>query len=102
MEETCRLHFQFYNLVSNLTAKENVELAAEIKDAQDERALKAVGLGHRINNFPAQPLVGNNDGLPHRTWLLKIQNSYFFAFEPPECFDYHVVKTSASDLRYVT
>ena len=48
--------FQFYNLVPNLTAKENVELAAEIvKDAQDaEEALKAVGLEHRINNFPAQ------------------------------------------------
>ena len=48
--------FQFYNLVPNLTAKENVELAAEIvKDAQDaEEALKAVGLGHRMNNFPSQ------------------------------------------------
>ena len=48
--------FQFYNLVPNLTAKENVELAAEIvKDAQDaEEALKAVGLEHRMNNFPSQ------------------------------------------------
>ena len=48
--------FQFYNLVPNLTAKENVELAAEIvKDAWDaEEALKAVGLGHRLHNFPAQ------------------------------------------------
>ena len=48
--------FQFYNLVPNLTAKENVELAAEIvKDAQDaEEALKAVGLERRMNNFPSQ------------------------------------------------
>ena len=48
--------FQFYNLVSNLTAKENVELASEIvADALDpEQVLKDVGLGHRLNNFPAQ------------------------------------------------
>ena len=48
--------FQFYNLVPNLTAKENVELASEIvKDAQDPiAALAAVGLEKRINNFSAQ------------------------------------------------
>lgn len=48
--------FQFYNLVPNLTAKENVELASEIvKDALDpEKTLIEVGLGNRINNFPSQ------------------------------------------------
>ncbi|TCD46756.1 ABC transporter ATP-binding protein [Streptococcus sp. X16XC17] len=48
--------FQFYNLVANLTAKENVELASEIvRDAMDpEEILWQVGLGHRLNNFPAQ------------------------------------------------
>ena len=48
--------FQFYNLISNLTAKENVELASEIvKDALDpEKTLIEVGLGNRINNFPSQ------------------------------------------------
>lgn len=48
--------FQFYNLVSNLTAKENVELASEIvADALDpEEVLKDVRLDHRLNNFPAQ------------------------------------------------
>ncbi|HIY56906.1 MAG TPA: ABC transporter ATP-binding protein [Candidatus Tetragenococcus pullicola] len=48
--------FQFYNLVPNLTAKENVELASEIvKDASDAtETLKQVGLEKRINNFPAQ------------------------------------------------
>ena len=48
--------FQFYNLVSNLTAKENVELASEIvKDALNpEQVLTDVGLAHRMNNFPAQ------------------------------------------------
>ena len=48
--------FQFYNLVPNLTAKENVELASEIvSDALDpEAVLREVGLGKRLNNFPAQ------------------------------------------------
>ncbi|MFS1664268.1 ABC transporter ATP-binding protein [Streptococcus sp. zg-JUN1979] len=48
--------FQFYNLVPNLTAKENVELASEIvKEALDPvQVLGDVGLSHRIHNFPAQ------------------------------------------------
>ncbi len=48
--------FQFYNLVSNLTAKENVELASEIvRDAADpEEVLCSVGLADRMGNFPAQ------------------------------------------------
>jgi putative ABC transport system ATP-binding protein len=48
--------FQFYNLIQNLTAKENVELASEIvKDALDPvQVLKDVGLEKRMNNFPAQ------------------------------------------------
>jgi putative ABC transport system ATP-binding protein len=48
--------FQFYNLVPNLTAKENVELATEVApDALDPvEVLTQVGLSHRLNNFPAQ------------------------------------------------
>jgi len=48
--------FQFYNLVPNLTALENVELAAQIcPDSLDAaETLKKVGLGERMNNFPAQ------------------------------------------------
>lgn len=48
--------FQFYNLVTNLTAKENVELASEIvNDAADPvEVLASVGPGDRMNNFPAQ------------------------------------------------
>ncbi len=48
--------FQFYNLVANLTAKENVELASQIvSDAQDAvKVLEDVGLGDRVDNFPAQ------------------------------------------------
>lgn len=48
--------FQFYNLVPNLTAKENVELASQIvSDALDAtKVLAEVGLADRLNNFPAQ------------------------------------------------
>lgn len=48
--------FQFYNLMPNLTAKENVEIAVEIcKNHLDpEQVLSGVGLGERLNNFPAQ------------------------------------------------
>ena len=48
--------FQFYNLVQNLTAKENVELALQIcKDPLNpEEILKLVGLEDRMNNFPSQ------------------------------------------------
>ena len=48
--------FQFYNLVPNLTAKENVELASQIsgKALDAEMVLNAVGLEQRMDNFPAQ------------------------------------------------
>ena len=48
--------FQFYNLVQNLTARENVELATQIckKSLNPERVLEQVGLKDRMNNFPSQ------------------------------------------------
>ena len=48
--------FQFYNLIPSLTAKENVALVTEIADApmRPEEALRLVGLGERLNHFPAQ------------------------------------------------
>lgn len=48
--------FQFYNLIPNLTARENVELALEIvRDAKDaDKTLRSVDLGDRMDNFPAQ------------------------------------------------
>ncbi len=50
--------FQFYNLVQNLTAKENIELATQIcKDSLDPtEVLEKVGLKDRMNNFPSQLL----------------------------------------------
>jgi putative ABC transport system ATP-binding protein len=48
--------FQFYNLIQNLTALENVELAAELCNnaLNPKRVLASVELSHRMNNFPAQ------------------------------------------------
>ena len=61
--------FQFYNLVPNLTAKENVELASEIvSDALDpEAVLKEVGLGNRLDNFPAQLSGGEQQRVADRS-----------------------------------
>ena len=59
--------FQFYNLVHNLTALENVELASEIcKDPLDPvEVLNAVGLSERMHNFPAQLSGGEQIGRAH-------------------------------------
>jgi putative ABC transport system ATP-binding protein len=48
--------FQFYNLIPSLTARENVALVTEIADApmSPEQALELVGLGDRLDHFPAQ------------------------------------------------
>ena len=48
--------FQFYNLISNLTTLENIELAVQLcKDAKNpKKVLKDVGLSSRMNNFPSQ------------------------------------------------
>lgn len=48
--------FQFYNLIPNLNAYENVDMAKQISNGTMETkdALEAVGLGHRINSFPSQ------------------------------------------------
>ncbi|WP_073507745.1 ABC transporter ATP-binding protein [Streptobacillus notomytis] len=48
--------FQFYNLLPNLTAKENIELASELvkEDIDVTEVLKDLGLENRMNNFPSQ------------------------------------------------
>lgn len=85
--------FQFYNLVSNLTAKENVELASEIvKDALDAtEVLQSVGLGERIDNFPAQLSGGEQQRVAIARAVAK-KPKLLLCDEPTGALDYHTGK----------
>lgn len=85
--------FQFYNLVPNLTAKENVELASEIvKDALDAtEVLQSVGLGERINNFPAQLSGGEQQRVAIARAVAK-KPKLLLCDEPTGALDYHTGK----------
>lgn len=85
--------FQFYNLIPNLTALENVELAVQIcKDHLDPaEVVKEVGLSERTNNFPAQLSGGEQQRVAIARALAK-KPKLLLCDEPTGALDYNTGK----------
>ncbi|MBQ3252999.1 MAG: ABC transporter ATP-binding protein [Acholeplasmatales bacterium] len=85
--------FQFYNLMPNLTALENIELATELKPDSMEpiEALKLVGLEKRANNFPAQLSGGEQQRVSIARAIAK-NPKIILCDEPTGALDYQTGK----------
>ncbi len=94
--------FQFYNIMANLTAEENVELATEIsqKPLPVDQVLEAVGLGERKDNLPAQMSGGEQQRVSIARAVAK-NPEILLCDEPTGALDFHTGITILGLLRKV-